>query len=257
MLFKKNKLKDTAQKVYNYHNLGVGIFPSEEEKTPHGSGERYNFDRMYMFVSNYDFTKKNILDIGCNSGWFCFQTKLLGASKTIGIDYSNTGLMGEAVNYAIQLEKRFDLGMQFLDTNVETLDFTKLLQSNEIKSFDAVFILSVLHHIKNKKELFQKIFDNTSDVVFYEDHEFWNDIFDANGAKIETQGEGHRFGWNKDITWQRRIASIEKHEKLIIDSYMNSWRRDALLLDKFASISVLGLSEKRRPVLALWKKPQI
>ena len=53
----------------------------QPEKTLQGSGERYNFDRMSMLVMNYDFYGKNIIDLGCNSGWFLFQIANLGAKK--------------------------------------------------------------------------------------------------------------------------------------------------------------------------------
>lgn len=248
-----DKVKNIAQKIYNYHNLGVGLFPEGEEKTPYGSGERYNFDRMYMMVSNYDFTHKNILDIGCNSGWFCFQTKLLGSKLTVGLDYSDEGMMGQAILYAQELEKRLNLGVKFYDVNVEGVDFQKLIESNGESRFDVAIILSVLHHIKDKKALWNRLYNVTKDVIFYEDHEFWNDLFDENGNQISVKGEGHRFGWNEDLTWQRKIGSLEKYEKPIIDNYMKTWRRETLMMDYFKEIKFLGFSEKRRPMLAFIK----
>lgn len=250
----KNKIVDADAKVYAYHNLGLGIFPEEEERTPHGAGERYNFDRMYFMVSNYDFYNKNVIDIGCNSGWFCFQSKLLGAKNTIGIDYSETGIMGTAVEYSQKLEKRFKLGMKFYNQNLESLDMNKVLKQNKIQSFDCAIVLSVMHHIKDKKALFQKLYDNVNDVIFYEDHEFWNDLKDYQGNSLELKGEGYRFGWNEDMSWQQKMMPIETIEKQVVDSYMNSWRKEDFLLDKFAKIQLLGLSEKRRPMLALWKR---
>lgn len=249
----KNKIDKIAKKVYNYHNLGVGIFPEGEEKTPHGSGERYNFDRMHFMVSNYDFTHKNVIDIGCNSGWFCFQAKLLGAKKSIGIDYSKTGIMGGAIDYAFMLEKRFKLGMKFYNENIEKTDFNKILKQNKIEKFDAVIILSVLHHINDKKALFEKLYENVNEVIFYEDHEFWNELYDDNGNSLAVKGEGHRFGWNEDMTWMKNMRSLASIENKIIEAYMNSWRKDTLLLDKYKEIRFLGFSEKRRPMLALFK----
>lgn len=245
-------LQKTAGKVYNYHNLGVGIFPEGEEKTPHGSGERYNFDRMYMFVSNYDFTHKNILDIGCNSGWFCIQGKLLGADKVLGLDYRHTGIMGEAIKYAKAVEKRLKFGIIFEDANVEKVNWDKLMKKHKIGSFDAVFLLSVLHHIHDKSGLITELYDRTSEVIFYEDHEFWNDMKDKKGNSLKLTGDGYRYGWNEDLSWQRKIA-LEDFEEIVIKSYFDSWRKDALLLERFSKISFLGFSEKRRPVIALWK----
>lgn len=248
-----DQVKDLASKIYSYHNLGTGLFPEGEEKTPHGSGERYNFDRMYMMVSNYDFTKKNVLDIGCNSGWFAFQAKLLGSNVTVGLDYSDEGMMGQAILYAMALEKRLNLGVNFFDVNAEKVDFEKLKQTLNIKSFDVCFILSVLHHIHDKQRLWGNLYNLVNDVIFYEDHEFWNEIYDDSGAKISVKGEGHRFGWNEDLSWQRKMGSIERYERMILDNFRGTWRRETLMMDRFKEIRFLGFSEKRRPFLAFYK----
>jgi|GEM_PF-6546448 len=258
MLGSAKPLKKVAKRVYNYHNLGVGVFPEGEEKTPYGSGERYNFDRMQMMVSNYDFTNKSILDIGCNSGWFCFQAKLLGANKVCGIDYEDTGIMGGAIHYAKALEKKFRLGMQFYNCNVEKVDFKDLCTKNSVPSFDVILLLSVLHHIQDKQGLLEKLYANVNDVIFYEDHEFWNEMYDEKGEKIAVKGEGFRFGWNEDLSWQRKICGLEKYEEMILDAYKKSWRWEVLLMDSYEKILFLGFSEKRRPLFAFYKKnPEI
>jgi len=249
------KLRGLARKVYNYHNLGSGVFPKGEEKTPYGSGERYNFDRMYMMVSTYDFTRKNLVDLGCNSGWFAIQAKLLGTNVTVGIDYDGTGMMGEAIRYAIALEKHLKLGIHFINANLEQADLAELPPKYGLQQFDAVLLLSTLHHINDKKRLFASLYDATKDVIFYEDHEFWNDLVDADGNEIPVKGEGYRYGWNEDMTWQRRIGSLESYEPKILEAYRASWRGETLMLDRFAEVRFLGFSEKRRPMLALCKRP--
>ena len=250
----RDQYVNTAKSVYNYHNLGVGIYDDEQkEKTPHGYGERYNFDRMYMFVSNYDFTHKNLLDIGSNSGWFCFQSKMLGANKVLGVDYEYEGIMGQAITYAYLFNNFLQAGVNFLNCNLENVSFPFQLYNLGVEKFDVSFCLSVLHHIQNKKGLMKKLFDVTSDVIFYEDHEFWNELYDDKGQLIEVSGEGHRYNWNENMLWQHKMSSLDKHKALILKNYYGSWRRDVLLFDKFSKVEVIGLSEKRRPVLALWK----
>jgi len=249
------KLRRLARNVYNYHNLGSGVFPEGEERTPYGSGERYNFDRMYMMVSAYDFTRKNIVDLGCNSGWFCAQAKLLGSNVTVGVDYDGTGMMGAAIKYAIAFEKHFKLGIHFLNADLERISVVELAQRFGLEQFDAALLLSTLHHIKDKKRLIANLYEATRDVIFYEDHDFWNDLVDDKGHKIPVKGEGYRYGWNEDMSWQRRIGSIESYEARILNSYRKSWHRETLLLDRFAEVRFLGFSEKRRPVLALFKRP--
>ncbi len=257
-LIRSRDLAATARRVYNYHNLGVGVFPDGEEKTPHGSGERYNFDRMYFMVSTYDFTGKHVLDLGCNSGWFSLQAKLLGSAKTVGIDYEGIGVMGGAIEYALQLERRLKLGLAFLNANLETLDLQNVARNAGVQQFDTTLLLSVFHHIapgdeERRRRFFQGVFDVTRDVIFYEDHEFWNQIIGDDGTAVAVKGTGHRFGWNEDMTWQRRMASLERHEHLVLEQYLNSWRKETLMLHRFAQVRLLGFSEKRRPVLGLFK----
>lgn len=250
----RQRYREIASTVYNYHNLGVGSYDaSEKEKTPYGYGERYNFDRMAMMVMNYDFTNKNILDLGCNSGWFTFQASLLGAKQVVGIDYEIEGKMGQSIRYAKAFADYLQAPVKIIDQHLETVQYDWLAYSLGLNTFDATLIMSVLHHIKDKKALMQKIFCCTNEVVFYEDHEFWNEMYDDHGNLIPVQGDGHRYDWNKDLSWQQRITSLERHEKLVLDAFYNSWRRNTLLLDNYCKIRLLGFSEKRRPMLAMFK----
>ena len=246
--------KEIATSVYNYHNMGVNNFPdTQPEKTPCGSGERYNFDRMAMLAMNFDFYGKAIIDLGCNSGWFLSQIAALGAKKVVGVDFEMQGIMGKSVRCAKALAQYLQSGIHILDQNLETVDLGWLACNHKIKSFDAAIVFFVLHHISNKQRLMKNIFDNTREVIFYEDHEFWNELYDDAGKLIEVLGEGYRFDWNKDLSWREKMASLAKHEPLVINSFMNSWRRETLLLERYAKIKLLGFSEKRRPVLALYK----
>jgi tRNA A-37 threonylcarbamoyl transferase component Bud32 len=254
----RRRLRRIARETYNYHNLGAGIFPEGEEKTPYGSGERYNFDRMYMMVSNYDFTRKSVIDFGCNSGWFTIQAKLLGSGTTIGVDHQAKGEMGKAIEFAQTFEKAHKLGIHFLDRHLEETDLKRLLAKCGLEQVDCVFLLSVLHHIGKtdllpKSRFFTNLFPLVKDVIFYEDHEFWNDIVDDDGRPIETQGAGYRFGWNEDLSWQHKIGSLERYGPIILDAYRQTWRRDVLLLDRFSEVRFLGFSEKRRPMFAFFK----
>ena len=246
--------KEIAATVYNYHNMGVNNFPeTQEEKTPCGSGERYNFDRMAMLVMNFDFYGKAVVDLGCNSGWFLSQIAALGAEKITGIDYEMQGVMGKSIRCAKALAAQSQNGIHIVDQNLETVDLGWLAYNHRIKSFDAAIIFSVLHHIRDKQRLMDNVFANTREVIFYEDHEFWNELYDDDGKLIEVQGSGYRFDWNKDFSWREKMSSLARHEPLVLQAFMNSWRRETLLLDRYSKIKLLGFSEKRRPVLALYK----
>ncbi len=246
--------KEIAATVYNYHNMGVNNFPeTQDEKTPYGSGERYNFDRMAMLVMNFDFYGKAVVDLGCNSGWFLSQIAALGAEKIIGVDYEMQGIMGKSIRCAKALAAQSQFEINIVDQDLETIDLGWLAYNHRIEKFDAAIIFSVLHHIRDKQRLLENVFDNTREVIFYEDHEFWNELYDDEGGLIEVQGSGFRFDWNKDLSWREKMSSLARHEPLVLKAFMNSWRRETLLLDRYSKIKLLGFSEKRRPVLALYK----
>ena len=246
--------KKISSSVYNYHNLGVNNYPEEmKEKTPYGGGERYNFDRMAMLVMNYDFYGKSVIDLGCNSGWFLWQIAPLGAKKMIGVDFEMQGLMGKSIRCAKALAAYLNSNIHIVDQNLENVEMGWLAYNYGIGIFDATVIFSVLHHIKDKKRLMTDVFNHTKEVVFYEDHEFWNELYDDAGNLIEVEGSGHRFDWNKDLSWREKMSSLSKHEPLVINKFLDSWRRETLLLDRYSKIKLLGFSEKRRPVLALFK----
>lgn len=250
----RKKYEEISKTVYNYHNLGVNHFPDEEpEKTPFGSGERYNFDRMSFMTMNFDFYGKNVMDLGCNSGWFMFQIANLGAKKIVGVDYEMQGIMGKSIRFAKLFAGYLQKDIVIVDQNLETVEIGWLAHNVNIKSFDATLVLSVLHHISDKQRLMKEIFDHTKEVVFYEDHEFWNELYDDDNNLIEVQGSGYKFDWNKDLTWKEKMGSLAKHEPLVLDAFRKSWREEVLNFAGYSKIKLLGFSEKRRPVLAMFK----
>lgn len=246
-----------ARRVYSYHNLGTGTFPEGEERTPYGAGERYNYDRMYMLASNYDFTAKSVLDIGCNSGWFCFQCRQLGSGPTLGVDCDDGRFLGGALRYAMQYERTHRFGVRFFNQDISKTPLEQLPGRAGVARFDVVILFSVLHHIHeesvpDRAVFFQQLRQTVTDVIFYEDHEFWNEMYDDQGKPIPVQGSGYRFGWNKDLSWQRKLGGLERYEERILDAWRQTWRAEVLKLEDFAAVRFLGFSEKRRPVFALY-----
>ena len=132
--------------------------------------------------------------------------------------------MGEAIDFARELEQRLKLGMTFIDSNLETLDFRAAARKGGVDRFDAAFVLSVMHHIHDRRGVFERLYDAVEDVIFYEDHEFWNELETDDGTPLELKGDGYRFGWNEDMTWQRRMGSLDKYETRVI---MRTARRGA------------------------------
>jgi len=81
-----------------------------------------------------DFTGLSVLDVGCNSGSLCFETKKRGASKVVGIDVMDTRLF-QARTIAEILD---------LDIDFKKMD---LFTTQDLGKFDIVFCIAVLTEV--------------------------------------------------------------------------------------------------------------
>ena len=102
---------------------------------------------MYFIVSSYDLGNKSVLDLGCNSGWFSVQAKLLGAGTTVGIDWDEVGIMGGAIEYAMAFEKRYKFGLKFINADLDRIELADVAAKAGVDRFNVTFLLSTLHHI--------------------------------------------------------------------------------------------------------------
>jgi len=83
-----------------------------------------------------DLTGKSVLDVGCNSGLYCFESKRRGASEVIGIDINEFRL-----NQARTLAEIINLDIVFKKMNIE--------ESIKLGQFDIVFCIAVVTEITN------------------------------------------------------------------------------------------------------------
>ena len=97
-----------------------------------GDDRRATADRIFPA----DMTGKSVLDLGCNSGYFCFEALRRGAARVVGVDHSATAIRG-ARKLADCLGVEADF--QVRDWNKDPLT----------ERFDYVLCLNVLHHLDN------------------------------------------------------------------------------------------------------------
>jgi tRNA (mo5U34)-methyltransferase len=79
---------------------------------------------------------KTVLDIGCNAGFFAMRAKELGASRVVGIDIDPA-----ALRQARFLIERSGLEIELQQRSVYDIA--------ELGSFDVVFCLGVLYHLRH------------------------------------------------------------------------------------------------------------
>lgn len=109
--------------------------------------EKSNSDSFGKFnslkLSKEQIENKNVVDIGCNEGYFCFKLKQLGAEKVIGIDKSQK---------YIELAKKRDINSDIIFIN----DDYHYLDSIAENSIDMVLLLSAMHYMSHPEHRDEK-----------------------------------------------------------------------------------------------------
>lgn len=116
---------------YQSIELGEGLI------TPGETGEATRH-KLEMMDLPSDMSGMSVLDIGCNEGFFAFESERRGAGRVMALDKSR------------EAAAKFDLVKRALDSKV---DFRRIkltdLQPKESGHFDLVFFLSVFHHLRH------------------------------------------------------------------------------------------------------------
>lgn len=223
------------------------------EAAPNVNFERYNYDRMSLIIRNIDFRKKRVIDFGCNSGWFSREIAICGAESVIGLDFNAHPEMGGGLGKAAARALYENLPIKFLDGKIDGRKIQPIRNLMEEFVPDFALVLSVAHHIPKPEAFFEVLANTVRSGVIYEHHEFWNIIHDDMGNKIHVQGEGHRFGWNEDLNWLDGMGSIDSHRNMVESYFLESKWFDILTLGDYSGIKFLGFSEKRRPLILMFK----
>jgi SAM-dependent methyltransferase len=246
-----NSFLSSRKKTSVYH-LIPGI-PNKlgDEAAPNSNAERYNYDRMSLLIREIDFRNHTVLDIGCNAGWFSFELALQGAKYVVGVDHNSHPEMGGALGIARKRARSNHLNIDYFDFAFSGDNINSFFENSKEKTFDYILLMSTLHHINKSENFMHQIAKYCKVGLIYEHHEFWNEMYDSQGLRIELKGTGHRFGWNEDISWSRKMTSIDHHNDFVINYFKQSEWNEKLSLDSYSSVKFLGFSEKRRPLLLL------
>lgn len=107
------------------------------------------------FFSTYDFKGKSVLDIGCNSGEYCFMAKRLGAEKVIGIDVD-----AKRLEQARTINENESLDVTFLEQGIDEMQFSR--------PFDIVICIAVLTEYRDVLGGIEKIKAQIGERAFIE-----------------------------------------------------------------------------------------
>ncbi len=137
-------LADVAQhQWYQSIDLGDGVVTPGETK----DATRRKFEMMGL---PDDLAGQSVLDIGCNEGFFAFESERRGAAPVVAIDKSPVA------------REKFLLVKEILNSSVE-LRSAELMEIDrgELGRFDLVFFLSVFHHLRHPLAVLDRVADLT------------------------------------------------------------------------------------------------
>ena len=118
-----------------FHNLSLGEIQTAPD---HFLGDYPSFKwRNFEHAIPRDLTGLNVLDVGCNAGFYSIQMKQRGAKRVVGIDHD--------LDYLAQA--RFAAHVLDLDISFEQLSVYQVGQLRE--KFDLVLFMGVFYHLRH------------------------------------------------------------------------------------------------------------
>src|SRR4051812_14602538 len=104
-----------------------------------------------------DLTGKSVLDVGCNGGFYCVETKRLGARRVLGVDGQR-----QHVRQGLFVRKVLGLDLEFRRFSVYDLD------PRTIGRFDITLALGLVYHLKHLVLALERLYDVTNELLILE-----------------------------------------------------------------------------------------
>ncbi|WP_435116895.1 class I SAM-dependent methyltransferase [Candidatus Pelagibacter bacterium nBUS_49] len=169
------------QEWYQTINLNNGL------KT---SGKFNTLSRL-NWLNKFNFSKKTVLDIGCNSGQYSFFAKKAGAKKVMGIDVNE-----KRIYQAKMLALNEELDVDFNIAGIEKVP--------TYGKFDVVICIAVVTEVENVLGALRAIRDATIKTA----------IIEMDLARPLLYLSSHKHWWKKDLNVSRlsRVAEMHRHK---------------------------------------------
>lgn len=100
---------------------------------------------------------KSVLDVGCNAGFYCIETKRRGAARVLGVDSQRN-----LIRQAIFVRKVLGLEIDYQRLSVYDLD------PNSLGQFDVTLALGLIYHCKHLVLALEKLFAVTRELLVIE-----------------------------------------------------------------------------------------
>jgi 2-polyprenyl-3-methyl-5-hydroxy-6-metoxy-1,4-benzoquinol methylase len=125
-------------------------------------GQRRTKRRLTQFrVAKEDIQGRDILDIGSNIGGMLFEVVQGQPARALGLEYDSSKVL---ISNRISALHGMHNILRFENVDVESEVFTKTFN----QSFDTVFCLALIDHLKGKEAFFRKLGTLCHGVLFFE-----------------------------------------------------------------------------------------
>ena len=119
--------------------------------------------RMGHYGIPEDLTGRSVLDVGAWDGFFSFEAERRGAARVVAADSFAWNGENWSTKDGFELARRA-LGSRVEDVDVDVLD----LDPAELGTFDVVFFLGVLYHMRHPLLALEKVASVTGDLLIVE-----------------------------------------------------------------------------------------
>lgn len=152
------EIRDAAARIRWYHSIDLG----------HGivtAGESNNLGTLGRLRLPPRLDGLSVLDIGAWDGFFSFEAERRGARRVLATDHYCWSGPGWGTRDG------FDLARRARDSKVEDLDIDVLdLDPQRVGTFDRVFFLGVLYHLRHPLLGLERVFSVTGGQLILETH---------------------------------------------------------------------------------------
>jgi SAM-dependent methyltransferase len=158
-------------------------------------GVRKTDKRVVLMNLPDDFRGRSVLDLGCNTGAFCFEAKKRNAGKVVGLEFSLRPLL---IAQQINLDKNLNIQFHKLNLNDGVLNLASEIGAYK---FDYLFALSIWKHVYDKV--------------------FWSIIkaFTKRACWIELSAvhDGRHYGEDLKMFLRKNRNNVEEIRKLLLE----------------------------------------
>jgi len=152
---------------------------------------KLNTDSRISWFNDFNFTNKSVLDIGCNSGQYCFYAKKSGANYVKGVDIDK-----KRIHQAQMLALNEDLDVEF--------DVAGIEQVSGLGKFDIIICIAVVTEVENVLGAIRTIRDAVKETV----------ILEMDLARPLLYASSNKYWWKTDPKLSRlsRVAEMHRHK---------------------------------------------